>query len=231
MYTTLELEAAVVSANEELSRKENELMYLKSLLTNTIKERNEAQENCQRLILEKHILQQKLQPSPLTINVFEDELTMKGESATGFSYSGCDENSTPSPRTEQILPPPPPVQPVDVAGKLVINKTLPENGKFLKAVMEAGPLLQTVLLAGPLPQWQHPPPQLNSGEIPPVTIPSPGARVLIHQDSCLSTSGCFSKKRGLVQRENNFDFSPNSKNQKVGHQSSLTNIQYSPIIS
>ncbi|KAF7833136.1 formin-like protein 2 [Senna tora] len=32
--------------------------------------------------------------------------------------------------------------------------------------MKAGPLLQTLLLAGPLPQWRHPPPPLDSFEIP-----------------------------------------------------------------
>ncbi|PNY02900.1 hypothetical protein L195_g026221 [Trifolium pratense] len=54
--------------------------------------------------------------------------------------------------------------------ELAEKKPLPEKGKFLKAVVEAGPLLQTLLVAGPLPQWQHPPLQLKSIEIPPVSI-------------------------------------------------------------
>ncbi|EXB32330.1 hypothetical protein L484_005536 [Morus notabilis] len=53
------------------------------------------------------------------------------------------------------------------AEKLVAGKALPEKGKLLQAVMEAGPLLQTLLLAGPLPQWQHPPPRVDTIEIPP----------------------------------------------------------------
>ncbi|KAF7807526.1 protein enabled-like protein [Senna tora] len=32
--------------------------------------------------------------------------------------------------------------------------------------------MKALLLAGPLPQWRHPPPPLDSFEIPPVTIPS-----------------------------------------------------------
>eukprot|EP01018_Ginkgo_biloba_P020630 Gb_03710 [translate_table: standard] len=54
----------------------------------------------------------------------------------------------------------------------VIMNSLPEKGKLLAAVMKAGPLLQTLLLAGPLPQWRHPPPPLDSFEIPLVSIPT-----------------------------------------------------------
>lgn len=50
------------------------------------------------------------------------------------------------------------------------KRGLPEKGRLLEAVVRAGPLLQTLLLAGPLPQWRHPPPALQSFEIPPVSI-------------------------------------------------------------
>lgn len=62
------------------------------------------------------------------------------------------------------LPEPPEADPQ------VIMKSLPEKGKLLEAVMKAGPLLQTLLLAGPLPQWRHPPPPLDSFEIPLVSM-------------------------------------------------------------
>lgn len=220
MYTTLELENTLVSAHEELAKKGDEIMQLKSLLTKAIKEKEEAQSKCQSLIFEKFLLQQKLQKKPsFTINTETtcttytslqvDEPVTKGDSTTGFSSSGCDENFTAS-------PPPPQAPPLDVAEQLVMNKTLPEKGKFLQAVMDAGPLLQTLLVAGPLPQWQHPPPQLNSVEIPPVTIQSP-RNLLLGQESCFSTSGCFSKKRGSLVHYEDFELSPNGKNQKVVH--------------
>lgn len=57
----------------------------------------------------------------------------------------------------------------------VIMKSLPEKGKLLEAVMKAGPLLQTLLLAGPLPQWRHPPPTLDSFEIPLVSMSTSNA--------------------------------------------------------
>lgn len=56
----------------------------------------------------------------------------------------------------------------------VMLKSLPEKGKLLQAVMQAGPLLQTLLVAGPLPQWRHPPPALDTLDIPRVSMsPSP----------------------------------------------------------
>lgn len=223
LYTTLELENTLTSAHEELAKKGDGIMRLKSLLTKTIKEKEEAQSKCQSLIFEKFLLQQKLQKKPsFTINTETtctslqvDEPTTKGDSATGFSSSGCDENFTASPPPSR--PPPPQAPPLDVAEQFVMNKTLPEKGKFLQAVMDAGPLLQTLFVAGPLPQWQHPPPPLNSVEIPPVTIQSPRNQLLLGQESCFSTSGCFSKKRGSLVHYEEFELSPNGKNQKVVH--------------
>ncbi|XVF05569.1 hypothetical protein REPUB_Repub05bG0183700 [Reevesia pubescens] len=62
---------------------------------------------------------------------------------------------------------------IDPAATVIDNiakdKTLPQKGKLLQAVMEAGPLLQTLLLAGPLPRWRNPPP-LQTFKIPPVSI-------------------------------------------------------------
>ncbi|KAL3693839.1 hypothetical protein R1sor_007490 [Riccia sorocarpa] len=64
------------------------------------------------------------------------------------------------------LPEPPEADPQ------VMLSSLPEKGKLLQAVMQAGPLLQTLLLAGPLPQWRHPPPTMDSEEIPRVSMNS-----------------------------------------------------------
>ncbi|CAK9185500.1 unnamed protein product [Ilex paraguariensis] len=230
-YTTLELETTILSAQEELARKDDELQHFKGLLTKTIGERDEFQAKCQRLMLERLLLQQQLQQqfqhppeiARLTGTTSSEDEPRGGESNTGFSSSDCDENITESSSKYPIPPPTLPLPPPEVTNKLDLKKPLPEQGKFLQAVMEAGPLLQTLLLAGPLPQWQHPPPQLNTIEIPPVTISSPTPR-LLHQDSCASTGGCFSKKRGVVNSAEVSDLSPNTKYQKVVHQSSLTNI-------
>lgn len=186
LYTNSELEKTILCAHEEIARKEEQLVHLKGLLTKTIKERDDAQSNCQSLMLDKLLLQQQLKAAAASLTVInpsniQDETTKGVDSISGFSSSGCDDNAT--------SPPPQP----HVGEKLVAERLLPENGKFLQAVREAGPLLHTLLLAGPLPEWQHPPPQLNTTDIPPVSISSPRGRVSVQQEeySCLSK-----KKRG-----------------------------------
>ncbi|XP_073290653.1 uncharacterized protein [Primulina huaijiensis] len=52
---------------------------------------------------------------------------------------------------------------------LVRGRPLPQQGKFLQAVLDAGPLLHTLFMAGPLPRWRNPP-QLHPAHIPPVSI-------------------------------------------------------------
>ncbi|KAJ8543771.1 hypothetical protein K7X08_025389 [Anisodus acutangulus] len=56
-----------------------------------------------------------------------------------------------------------------VIDNIVKGKTLPQQGKLLKAVIESGPLLQTLIVAGSLPQWRNPP-QLKSFNIPTFSI-------------------------------------------------------------
>ncbi|KAK4356447.1 hypothetical protein RND71_025418 [Anisodus tanguticus] len=256
VYTTLELENTVISAHEELARKDEEILQLKGLLTRVVKERDDAQGKCQRLGMEKILLQQQLlqqqQQVQLQFQFQKQNQNVVIESApissgTTISHdnqehdqilkgvvdsknnnnnnigvlsnpSDCDENN--------VVVSPPLVQ--DLMEKIVVKKPLPEKGKFLQAVMEAGPLLQTLLLAGPLPQWQHPPPQLNSIDIPPVTITSPTPR-LLHQDSALSSSTGATPGAGPYfggKRDVDTTTSPQSisKYQKVVHQSSLTNM-------
>ncbi|KAL8551632.1 hypothetical protein ACS0TY_000636 [Phlomoides rotata] len=216
LYSTLELEAAVISAHEEISRKDDEILQLKDFLAAIIKERDEFKAKCQQLVLEKQLLFQQVHSSnqQLLDCPISSGTTSNEEDNIDFSPSDCDDNIVvPSPGRKDARPLPPLPIP-DMTDKIPVKKSLPEQGKFLQAVMEAGPLLQTLLLAGPLPQWQHPPPQLNSVDIPPVTIPSPTTKIM-HQDSCLvspSTSGGFTNKR-VMNMEISLDFSP--KYQKV----------------
>ncbi|KAJ7981060.1 Enabled-like protein (DUF1635) [Quillaja saponaria] len=191
LYTTLELEQARVAVHEELRKRDDQLLYLKDLLNKTTAERDDIQDKCQRLLLEKLLLQQ--QTAPLSgISSIEDEPRRGNDSNNGFSSSDCEESIVSSPVIDPIpqpqLPPPlPSLQPSlpQSTIELAPEKPLPKKGKLLQAVMKAGPLLQTLLLAGPLPQWRHPPPPLESCEIPPVTIPSPPPQ-LLHQDSLTS---------------------------------------------
>ncbi|KAF5790110.1 hypothetical protein HanRHA438_Chr09g0390931 [Helianthus annuus] len=223
---TLELESAIACAHEEISRKGDEVLHFKCLLTKTVKERDEAQLKYQELVLENMILQQKIQElesCPTSFAITTPTGYIEDDHLLGVdSSSGSDDNYVGTPRMEIKVPlPPTDQQPKpELTDKVVLTKGLPENGKFLQAVVEAGPLLQTLLLAGPLPQWQHPPPQLNSIEIPPVTIPSTPTtntptptsttvpRMLLHQDSCVSTiisGGNNNCGGGLITRKRSFE--------------------------
>lgn len=149
MYATVELEETRASVQEELRKRDQELVRLKEVLSKVMRERDEAQEKWQRLLI------QQTAPPASGVSSIEDEPRRDGLS---ISSSDCEESIVSSP----------------LHGGPIIStdKPLPEKGKLLQAVMKAGPLLQTLLLAGPLPQWRHPPPPLESFQIPPVTIPS-----------------------------------------------------------
>ena len=200
LYTTLLLDATIASAKEEITRRECELIHVNDLLSRVIKERHEAQPKCQKLMLEKLELQQKQQLEQHqfvqthqrdTISQSEEE-QQEGFSEKHSASSGCEgNNNMPSPGGSST---PHQTTPLQVVMELAEKKPLPKKGKLLKAVVEAGPLLQTLFLAGPVPQWQHPPPQLNSIEIPPVAI-SP------QQDSSSTKSASFpfnKKKKDLL---------------------------------
>ncbi|XVF83027.1 hypothetical protein PTKIN_Ptkin16aG0099600 [Pterospermum kingtungense] len=237
LLTTLELETTLISAKEEITRRDFELVHLKDVLSRTMKERDEAQGRCQKLMLEKFILQQQLQQKEQQQQQQQVEQQQQQETASLSGVSSSEDESKPgdysnkhnsssdsnrssiisSPSLDSINPPVVnlPFQPTSAlpeeALKLAANRPLPEKGKLLQAVKDAGPLLQNLLLAGPLPQWQHPPPQLTSIDIPPVAISSP---VLIKQDSFNNLNGCLSKKRGLEDYDGS-DTCPNTKYQKV----------------
>ncbi|KAJ4829834.1 hypothetical protein Tsubulata_016547 [Turnera subulata] len=237
-YTT-ELESTILSAKEEITRREAEILRLNDLLSKIIKERNEAQAQCQKLMLNKLALEQELlqkqplppQPqqqqqqeemqvfkqesAPLSGSYSSEDDTIAGDSNIYISSSDSDKTIV-HPHLTDPIPPQSLESPLpEEVLKLAADKPLPEKGKLLQAVKEAGPLLQTLLLAGPLPQWQHPPPQLDSIEIPPVTISSPTAR-LVHQDSFNSNcTASLSKKRDLEFYEGHDSSTPNNKYQKI----------------
>ncbi|XP_071920606.1 uncharacterized protein [Coffea arabica] len=197
LLTTMELENTRLKAQEELKMRDDQLFQLKDLLSRTIKERDEAQEQCQRLVLDKLLLQQQQlmlqrqnqQSAPLSgISSIEDEPRRGGggmDSNNGFSSSDYEESIVSSPIIEQNPPqelthqlqvqPQHPTAELDPTLPILTDRPLPEKGQFLQAVMKAGPLLQTLLLAGPLPQRRHPPPPLDSYQIPPppVVVPPP----------------------------------------------------------
>ncbi|MED6164082.1 hypothetical protein PIB30_086294 [Stylosanthes scabra] len=191
LYTTLDLEQTKAAVQEELRKRDDQLHTMRDLLTKAIRERDEAQQKYQSLILDKLV-----QNAPLSgISSIEDD-----PRSNGLSSSDCEESIVSSPVMEHLTQPPPPLVASSMSDSMIEltpDRPLPEKGKLLQAVMKAGPLLQTLLLAGPLPQWRHPPPPLESFEIPPVTIPSvvapppqPQAQPpqLLHQDSFINGS-------------------------------------------
>ncbi|KAL8130416.1 hypothetical protein V2J09_019571 [Rumex salicifolius] len=197
VQTTSELEATIMAARDEITRKEEEIYHMKELLVAAFKERDEAQRQFQKLLADKLSMQQKLQQ----LATFPGAGLVKGGDANATSFSSSDSEdsaisehviarfSTPPLTPSSSLPP-------LLTAALGKQRALPEKGRLLQAVMEAGPTLQTLLLAGPLPEWRQPPPQLHMIEIPPVKMPSSPvqvvqtARVLLpHQDSMASENG------------------------------------------
>ncbi|KAJ6670375.1 ENABLED-LIKE PROTEIN (DUF1635) [Salix viminalis] len=112
LYTTLELEQTRVAVQEELRKKDDQLFHLKDLLGKAIRERDEAQEKCRRLVIEKVQLQQQPQHhqnAPLSgISSIEDEPRRGIDSSNGFSSSDCEESIVSSP----VIDPTPTTTPV-----------------------------------------------------------------------------------------------------------------------
>ncbi|XP_021897724.1 uncharacterized protein LOC110814544 [Carica papaya] len=233
LYTTLELETTILSAKEEITRRELELIQLKEVLAVTMKEKEEAVARCQRLVHDKLVLQQELQQNHHKHQFLhhqqkqEQELALQihGSSSSedesipvkpkrGLDTSDCYHRQMGSSPGGESIP-----QLPEEAMKLAAKKPLPEKGKLLQAVMEAGPLLQTLLLAGPLPQWQHPPPQLDSNDIPPVGISSPTSRLVTQTSFNNLNHSCLSKKRSADQL---FDCSELSSSPETKHQKSCS---------
>ena len=101
LYTTLLLDATIASAKEDITRRECELIHVNDLLSRVIKERDEAQAKCQKLMLEKLELQQKQQLEQHqfvqthqrdTISQSEEE-QQEGFSEKHSASSDCEENN------------------------------------------------------------------------------------------------------------------------------------------
>ena len=218
LHTTMELDTAIESTKEEITKREDELVHLKNLLSGAIRERNEAQSECQKLIFENFMLNHDDDGDQQAKNQPEDQVVIFSPQITEVKPEDHESNvSMQSPDVDSALQPPlsSPVPPV--AENLAAGKQLPEKGRLLQAVMEAGPLLQNLLLAGPLP---HPPPCLDSVDIPPVPISRPSQPPrhpsLLCPNSCItSIVGCFGKKNSPPLSDGS-DFSSNvTKYQKV----------------
>lgn len=196
LVTSLELETTKVRAQEEIKLRDEQLIQLKDMLNKAIRDKNEAQEKCQKLLFEKLLLFQQLQtlpPKSAISSIEEDEPILS---------SDCEESIVSSP----IVGPTTLLQENQdhIFSPLITDKPLPEYGKFLQAVMKAGPLLQTLLLAGPLPQWRHPPPPLDTHQIPPPPVAAPPVPTtqLLHQESFINMSSNNNinfRKRGFCE--------------------------------
>ncbi|KAD7479687.1 hypothetical protein E3N88_02823 [Mikania micrantha] len=202
--TTMELEATRVRVQEQIRARDDQLNHLNVLLNDAINERNEARNNYQSLLIDKQNLQQQLNHhhcykhhTTTTAPPHSGVSSVENEPITncGFSSSDCEESivsSSPIEYPVQLMPP---------------EKDLPEKGKFLEAVMKAGPLLQNLLLAGPLPRWRHPPPPLDTYQIPshPWVISAQPINYQLSQESLRNvTDKCFefNKKRGFSEDSN-----------------------------
>ncbi|XP_009788570.1 uncharacterized protein LOC107828009 isoform X1 [Nicotiana tabacum] len=200
LLTTLELENTRLKAQEELKMRDDEIIQLKDLLNRAINDKNEAQEKCQTLVLEKLLLQQQQHQQLLQQQFQQTGPILSGVSSiedeprnNGFSSSDCDESIVSSPILDSTQQPHLAPQEKEPEFPIIIDKPLPENGKFLQAVMKAGPLLQTLLVAGPLPQWRHPPPPMDSYEIPPPPVVIPSQDPIFN---AFNNCGRLNKKRG-----------------------------------
>ncbi|WOL07071.1 hypothetical protein Cni_G15807 [Canna indica] len=161
LQTTLELESTRVAAQEELRRMEYQALHLACLLKAATQERDEArhalllllhQAESRRLSTESN---RSLDPVPVQSQALDEGSDVAAAEDVEESSNGVDY---------------PTVTAMKEVEAAAARRNLPEKGRLVEAVMDAGPLLQTLMLAGPLPQWRHPPPELHSSEIPPVTI-------------------------------------------------------------
>lgn len=175
---TMELEDTRLEAQEEIKVRDCEIAQLKDMLNRVMKEGDD-------MLFEKLLLQQQQSAPNSGISSNEDDHLRRGiDSNNGFSSSDCEESIVSSPLQ---FPPQLPTEPeLELPIPIVIDRPLPEKGKLLQAVMKAGPLLQNLLLTGPLPQWRHPPPPLDTYQIPQprVTVPPPATPTrFINKDS------------------------------------------------
>ncbi|KAH0661307.1 hypothetical protein KY284_026238 [Solanum tuberosum] len=176
LYTSLEVERLNMEASEE-KRKNNQLIHLIKL---AYQERDEAKNHLHKLLNKINQSQiNNIDSSPHATTTIESNSLSETYNNSSPIESFLDVVSSPDHLSNYIVPViAQQVAKIDdddqgslVIDRLVKGKTLPQQGKFLQAVLESGPLLQTLLVAGPLPRWRNPP-QFKPLHIPPVTIKS-----------------------------------------------------------
>ncbi|KAK4707246.1 hypothetical protein R3W88_033167 [Solanum pinnatisectum] len=157
LYTSLEVERLNMEASEE-KRKNNQLIHLIKL---AYQERDEAKNHLHKLlnkINQSQINNIDSSPHHATTTIESNSLSETYNNSSPIE-SFLDVVSSPDHLSNYIVP---------VIAQQVAKiddddddddqgKTLPQQGKFLQAVLESGPLLQTLLVAGPLPRWRNPP--------------------------------------------------------------------------
>ncbi|KAL5581079.1 hypothetical protein UlMin_013521 [Ulmus minor] len=172
--TTMELESVKMEAREQIKKSEVSIKNLLNLVKIAYKERDEAREQLQKILLNnnnKLMVSNKNQPEIPTIlpqNEPESPLFLPTKANSSITESNSlsetyNHQSHGSSPVDSLLDAV--SSPVD---NLLKGKLLPQIGKLLQSVMDAGPLLQTLLVVGPLP-WPNPPP-LQTFKIPPVSI-------------------------------------------------------------
>ncbi|XP_057781861.1 uncharacterized protein LOC131000111 [Salvia miltiorrhiza] len=137
LLLTMELEDTRLQAQEELKARDQEIAHLKGLLAAAIRDRDEAQEKCQKLML--------LTPHS---SIDDDH--------RAFSSSDCDESIVSSPPEQELA-----VlvdRPLPEKGKLL--QAVMKAGPLLQTLLLAGPLPQWRHPPPPLDTYQIPPPPL-----------------------------------------------------------------------
>lgn len=177
---------AIEIQQARLKTRDDQILHLKQLLAAAIKDRDEAQHNCKKALLDKLLLQHHLKQS--------HQSSDPNSALSSVDGDDCDGSIVSAPLR---LPPPPP----ETESRVAIKGPLPEKGQLLQAVRNAGPLLETLLLAGPLPQWRHPPPAVDPYTIP-LVVPE-----FLHENG----NKWSGRKRGAVD---GFDRSEESKHQR-----------------
>ncbi|KAF3638471.1 putative UDP-galactose/UDP-glucose transporter 5B-like [Capsicum annuum] len=197
LYTNLELERLNMEANEE-KKKNNQLIQLIKMAYQERDEARDQLQTLLNKINQSHLQVDsslakapKANSSTIESNSLSETCNYQSHNSLSPVESFLDVVSSPElsnginigdypPLVDNNIIPvschvvvPQEVPKID-QGSLVIEclakrKTLPQQGKFLQAVLDAGPLLQTLLVAGPLPRWRNPP-QFKPLHIPPVSI-------------------------------------------------------------
>ncbi|XP_039012707.1 uncharacterized protein LOC120142011 [Hibiscus syriacus] len=183
-YSAIELESVKMEADEQIRKYKEELKLMLNLLNVAYQERDEAREQLQKLLNKlipyetPFMIAAKTNSSITESNSLSDTYNKHhshGSSPVDSLFDAVTSPDFPTikmtdscgmgllnqPFATGLFPSKLMTKVVDVEATVIDNlakeRTLPEKGKLLQAVMEVGPLLSTLLVAGPLPQWRNPP--------------------------------------------------------------------------